>query len=165
MPSSLSSDQRIERFKEIAERFYESAPVDVTALAEALGIAVWEDDELPENVSGKIIEDPDNAGSSGYSIVVRASDAYVRRRFTVAHEIAHFVLHKDRIGASLTDDGMYRSNLSTWEEVQANSLAAEILMPKELILRYVRQYGPEAPLLAKFFKVSESAMQIRLRTL
>ncbi len=57
----------------IVERFQHSAPVDVTGLAEALGITVWEDEELPPNVSGKICQD-ENSGPSGYSIVVRASD-------------------------------------------------------------------------------------------
>ena len=45
----------------IVERFQHSAPVDVTALAEALGITVWEDEELPANVLGKICQD-DNSG-------------------------------------------------------------------------------------------------------
>lgn len=89
--------------------FLHSAPVQVTALAEALGLSVWEDEDLPAGVSGKLFQDDFNSGPSGYSIVVRASDPYVRRRFTVAHEIGHFVLHRHRIGSSLTDDAMYRA--------------------------------------------------------
>jgi predicted transcriptional regulator len=149
---------------EIIQRFQGSAPVDVSGLAEALGLTVWEDDELPEGVSGKICQD-ENSGPAGYSIVVRASDPYVRRRFTVAHEIAHFVLHRDRIGSSLTDDAMYRSGLSTREEVEANRLAADILMPRSLVIEHIKLWGTDAEVLAKLFNVSEAAMRIRLSSL
>ena len=149
--------------KEVLKRFRSSAPVDVTALAESLGLQVWEDDTLAANVSGKIFKDSGCASASGFSISVKSSDAYVRRRFTVAHEIGHFLLHRDKIGSSLTDDGLYRSNLSTLEEIEANRLAADILMPGELVRDYVRKYGNEnTSLLASIFKVSESAMIIRL---
>ena len=147
----------------VIERFQNSAPVDVTALAEALGLTVWEDESLPEGISGKLFQDPLRGGAMGYSIVVRASDAYVRRRFTVAHEIAHFILHRNRIGSSLTDDAMYRSNLSTREEAEANRLAADILMPRPLIVHYIKSFGSADPgVLASIFKVSEAAMRIRL---
>jgi Zn-dependent peptidase ImmA (M78 family) len=146
----------------IIERFGETAPVDVTALAEALGLAVWEDEEIPLGISGKLYKDPEDGGPSGYSIAVRASDPYVRRRFTVAHEIAHFVLHRDRVGASLTDDEFYRSNLSSWDEVDANLLAADILIPSKLLVKYVGMRGDDLATLASIFKVSEAAMRIRL---
>jgi len=151
-------------YSSVIERFQNSAPVDVTGLAEALGLNVWEDDDLPENVSGKLFQDSESGGPSGYSISVRASDAYVRRRFTVAHEIAHFVLHRNRVGAVVTDDAYYRSNLSSWEEVEANRLAADILMPRQLLAKYIKTWGAEPSVLAALFKVSESAIRIRLKS-
>lgn len=147
----------------IVSRFLHSAPVEITEMAEALGLSVWEDEELPAGVSGKLLRDEENGGAEGYSIVVRASDPYVRRRFTVAHEIGHFVLHRDRIGSSLTDDAIYRSNLTSWEEVQANQFASRVLMPKALVNEYVKSYGRDnTALLAAIFKVSEAAIKIRL---
>ena len=146
----------------IIDRFKETAPVDVTGLAETLGLSVWEDEDLPVHVSGKLFLDPEHPSPSGYSISVRASDPYVRKRFTVAHEIAHFVLHRNRIGASVTDDEFYRSNLSSWEEVEANRFAADILMPRKLLLKYIAIHGENASILSDIFKVSEAAMQIRL---
>lgn len=150
-------------YAEIISRFQQSAPVDVTGLAEALGLAVWESDDLPAGVSGKMFEDPTNGGPSRYSIVVRASEPFVRKRFTVAHEIAHFLLHRNRIGSFLLEDAWLRSNLSTREEVEANQFAADILMPRNLIAKYANLYGTSDPgVLASFFKVSEAAMRIRL---
>jgi Zn-dependent peptidase ImmA (M78 family) len=146
----------------IIERFQQSAPVDVTALAEALGLRVWEDDFLPEGISGKLFQDPIQGGPEGYSITVRSSDPYVRKRFTVAHEIAHFVLHRNRIGSLVTDDAFYRSNLSNREEAEANRFAADILMPRPLLAKYITMYGSDPAFLAEMFKVSEAAMRIRL---
>jgi Zn-dependent peptidase ImmA (M78 family) len=61
------------------------------------------------------------------------------------------------------DDALYRSNLSTREEAEANRLAADILMPRHLIARYIKTYGFADPgFLASTFKVSEAAMRIRL---
>lgn len=146
----------------IIERFQQSAPVDVTQLAEALGLHVWEDDTLPEGISGKLFQDPVKGGLAGYSITVRASDAYVRKRFTVAHEIAHFLLHRNLIGISVTDDAFYRSDLSSREEAEANRFAADILMPRQLLAKYIKMYGSDPEVLAQMFKVSEAAMRIRL---
>jgi len=147
---------------EIIDRFKETAPVDVQALAEALGLSVWEDEELPVGISGKLFQDPENSTPSGYSISVRAHDPYVRKRFTVAHEIAHFVLHRNKVGASLTDNEFYRSNLSSWEEVEANRLAANILIPRKLLVSYINTHGDNPAVLANIFRVSEAAMRIRL---
>ncbi len=148
---------------DVIRRFQQSAPVDVTALAAALGVAVWESRELPQGVSGKLFQDPDNGGPSGYSVVVRATEPFVRKRFTVAHEIAHFLLHRERVGSCLEENAWLRSNLSTREEVEANQLAADILMPRNLIAKYASLYGTTDPnVLASFFKVSEAAMRIRL---
>jgi hypothetical protein len=152
-----------QKAREVIARFQHEAPVDVTGIAEALGLSVWESDaELPEGVSGKIFKDPISGGAEGFSIIVRESDPYVRRRFTVAHEIAHFVLHRDQIGDSLTDDELYRSGLSTRQEAQANRFSADILMPRNLVNRYVAQHGQDPEAMASVFKVSELAMRIRL---
>ncbi len=59
----------------IIERFGHTAPVDVTALAEALGLAVWEDEEMPLGISGisstkipRMGERPDIASQCGRRI-------------------------------------------------------------------------------------------------
>jgi Zn-dependent peptidase ImmA (M78 family) len=89
-----------------------------------------------------------------------------RQRFTIAHEIAHYVLHRDQIrndlNSELTDDTFYRSGLSEKREWEANRLAAEILMPWPLI-RTLTAAGKKTPReLAAELEVSESAISIRL---
>src|SRR5438105_3870285 len=103
-------------------------PVNVRALAADFGVNVWESD-LGSKISGKLFRDTEHGGSSGYSILINAKEPYVRRRFTVAHELAHFLLHREmvkRLGG-LTEDIFYRADgLNGWQEMEANRLAAEI---------------------------------------
>lgn len=147
---------------EIIAKYQTEAPVKIVAIAEELGIRVWELHDLPEGYSGKIWKDPVNGGSSGYSIGVRASEASVRKRFTVAHEIAHFILHRDRLDGCLIEDILYRSGLSSREETQANQMAADILMPFPLIRKLVDQGAKSLEQLAAKLQVSQQALKIRL---
>lgn len=140
------------------------APVPVTKLAEALGLPVFEEAGWPSHVSGLIERaDPEVRASSGYQIVIRKDDVERRKRFTIAHEIAHYILHRDQIGDRLQDNALYRSNLSSKAEAEANRMAADILMPRDLIEEALR--GPDQLCLERLatqFQVSNVAMAIRL---
>jgi predicted transcriptional regulator len=143
------------------ERFQKKAPVDIVGIARAFGINVYEDD-LSDGVSGKILKDSSHGGDSGYSIVVNSREPWVRKRFTIAHEIAHFLLHRNHIGDGLIDDALFRSGLSTREEVRANKLAADLLMPYGLIEEEMKKGAKTVEQLAAIFKVSQQAMRVRL---
>jgi hypothetical protein len=148
---------------QIIAKYHASAPVDVLAIAKELGLNVWGMDSLPPNISGKIFRDSENGGTSGFSIAVNRTEAPVRQRFTVAHEIAHFLLHRTQLDAGdLTDDTMYRSGLSSKEEADANKLAAYILMPFSLINNLVNSGITDVPTLAAKLQVSQLALKIRL---
>lgn len=109
-------------------------PIAVGAIAKALEITVKRS-TLAAGISGKIKEEDEN-------VVIRVNrhDIKERQRFTLAHEIAHFLLHRDRIGDGITDDILYRSKLSDFMEVQANCLAADILMPGHLIQQKLKEF-------------------------
>jgi hypothetical protein len=146
---------------QIISKYQVSAPVSVMEIAEELGVKVWRS-PMPENVSGKLFPDRIHGGSSGYSIVVNAAETISRQRFTMAHEIGHFILHREDVGEGVIDDTFYRSKLSTPMEREANAFAADLLMPFGLIETLQRQ-GLNTPLqLAKALNVSLVAMKIRL---
>ena len=147
---------------QIIARHQKEAPVDVVKIAEDLGVHVWEMEYMSPDVSGKLFRDMLNGGSSGFSIIVRKSDSAARKRFTIAHEIAHFVLHKDKLDGGIVDDAMYRSGLGSREETEANRLAADILMPYSLIQKLVRDGYKSAAELAAKLGVSKTAIGIRL---
>ncbi len=92
---------------------------------------------------------PNGAGDSG------------RRRFTIAHEIGHFVLHQE--GCRPERGGADAAGRV--EEGEADAFAAELLMPERLVREAVRTHGPDATRLAERFEVSRKAMQARLRHL
>lgn len=146
------------RAQQVIRRHQAKPPVDVTAIARELGLEVYAEDGLSDDVSGLLTKD-----DKGYFIVVNRGHHLNRRRFTIAHEIAHFLLHRDEIGDGVEDSTLYRSHLSGRQETQANRLAAEILMPWRLISHLVRQ-NPHSSVefLAQELKVSKSAMAIRL---
>jgi hypothetical protein len=147
---------------DVIGKYQQRAPVDVPGIARDLGINVWESLNLGPNISGKLFQDPHAGGSTGYSIVVNAADAYTRKRFTVAHEIAHFILHLPQVGSGVQDDTFYRSPLGDSQERQANSLAAEILMPENLIRQLLSEGVSSVTGMAKRLAVSPQAMTIRL---
>lgn len=139
-----------------------AAPVKVVPIARDLGLKVYRVSKWGDDLSGMIRKDSEHGGATGYAIYVNANHAEVRRRFTIAHEIGHYVLHDSLIGDGITDDALYRSNLSNAIEAQANRFAADLLMPRPLIKHAIASGINTVKALAKHFEVSETAMSIRL---
>lgn len=138
-----------------------SLPVKLASLAKEMGLKVISS-TLPVGISGQICP-----SEGGYTISVNRHDSPRRQRFTVAHEIAHYLLHRDQIGNGISDDALYRSSLSDWREAQANRLAADILIPRDQVDRKIRDLPKMSQddlvrTLAEDFEVSEVAMKIRL---
>lgn len=147
---------------EIVSGFVERGiPVDVEGLARELGIQVTTA-TLPDDVSGKIECELDRA----CTMIVNAGHSVTRRRFTIAHEIAHFVLHRDLIGDGVIDDGLYRSaTLSGTVERQANRYAASILMPQQFVRAFWSRGIRSPQELATAFGVSPAVAEIRIAEL
>lgn len=111
-------------------------------------------------------------------IVVEANHHEHRRRFSVAHEIGHFVLHYlPKTGGDTyrcTEADMARSSepaagsqdaLHRRQEWEANLFAAELLMPEQPVMAMYRVVGGSLGRLARHFCVSPQAMEIRLKRL
>lgn len=143
------------------KRHQRAAPIDIISIAHDLKINVYKA-MGGAHLAGKIVKDAKRGGASGYAIFVNAADPYRRQRFTIAHEIAHFLLHREAIGDGIVEDALYRSGLSNKQEIQANKLAAEILMPLHLINRAMDSHIKTIGELAQLFQVSDSAMSVRL---
>lgn len=152
---------RLPHTLQVINEYQKTTPIDVLAIANRLKINVYEAIEN-ENLSGKIVKDEKYGGDSGYAIFVNSKHSKTRQRFTIAHEIAHYLLHRDAIGNGVVDDALYRSGLSNSQEREANKLAAEILMPWHLINEILDEKFKNIQELAAYFNVSESAMSIRL---
>jgi predicted transcriptional regulator len=98
-----------------------------------------------------------------------------RRRFTVAHECGHWVLHvagsRDACSCRPADisDGDHGDDHNVRQmrtrEAQANAFARELLMPELLVHEQARETGCNLSVLAKSFEVSVPAIRLRLLTL
>ncbi len=148
-----------------ARRFGASVPVDVFGLAGELGLGP-DAGYLPDNISGLIRRNPDGS----MTIVYNWSHARTRQRFTVAHEIGHFIFHRDRLHAGVSDTLAFRADdvelpnpsIGREQEWQANNFAANLLVPDQW-LRAARAAGFNTTEdLAKRFEVSPAVMRIRL---
>ena len=154
----------------VINRYRETLPVNVQGLCEELGIKVHKAFLDPE-ISGMI----ESKGSGKFMVSVNASDHTNRQRFTMAHELGHYMLHRSLIGDGIDDDRAYRStnkgkyhntNIGPREETEANKFAADVLMPwalvKECKESYIGDPDKLSSTLASQFGVSRQAMEIRL---
>lgn len=95
----------------------------------------------------------------GHAIVVSGASNERRRRFTIAHEIGHFVLHPGRLAP---ERGGAVNEAWQLQEREADKFAAELLMPEPLVREAALELGADADRLADRFDVSRQAMQVRL---
>lgn len=136
------------------------APVDVDAIAERMGVVVA---EAPlDGFLGLFIPPPRGPG-----ILLRQGQLPAQRRFTLAHELGHFSLpgHSSQPAGCLPDgtpDGVRPE-----AEREADRFAAELLMPRPLFRREIRDRDPTFELVKELaaedlFFVSATAAAIRL---
>lgn len=154
--------------KEVLERYLSSYPVKLGKLAKELGVAI-KVSSMPTGVSGQIKRE-----GNDYVVRVNRHEARERQRFTIAHELSHYLLHRSVIDSSpdgIRDNVLYRSGEPEHIEFEANRLAADIVMPMKLVRKVVeneyRGVVTDATIesLAARFQVSKAAMEIRLSSL
>lgn len=149
-----------------------TAPVRVDLLARRLGLAV-EPIELRDDISGVLVVNGEH-GTIGYN----RQHHSVRQRFSIAHELGHYILHRDKMQLFI-DKGYtavaFRDQRSSSGELkqerEANAFAAAVLMPQNLIKEQVQRQeldwadGNVLNDLASLFEVSVQAMSFRLANL
>ena len=98
-----------------------------------------------------------------------------RRRFTIAHECGHWLLHvagsrqevccrpQDVCEQDVADGDRVRQLRQ--REAEANAFARELLMPEPLIVEQAAQTGTNLAAMAERFDVSVPAIRLRLLTL
>jgi Zn-dependent peptidase ImmA (M78 family) len=136
---------------------------DVDTVCEMLGITVYRapmGKDLREAPSGAFLNHPD----VGFSILVNLDMTPGRRRFTVAHEIAHALFHSHE-GRWVISHGRNP------RESFADDFAGEFLMPSEGVRRYVEEAGMPPRIIdpadvvhiRRYFRASFPMALVRLR--
>lgn len=121
-----------------------SFPVPLPALAEQLSVLVQE--ASLENLEGCLVTDGDTGG-----ILLNSDCPSRRRRFTLAHELGHYVLHRTQ-QHRFADQEKELFSFSSRVEVEASAFASYLLMPPQLL---PQAFGREVPSLALAEDVSE----------
>jgi len=148
-------------------------PIPVEKLAQTLGVELRYEpfEHKGEQVSGMLFRD------KGRSVIgVNSNESPTRQRFTIAHEIGHLQLHKDSVHFDTPAEVFLRNHLSSKsvdpKEIQANSFAAELLMPAKFVRTEFNQERRSAlsdeevvEKLSDKFMVSSQAMTFRLANL
>lgn len=144
-----------------------SPPIDISLLLSRIGISEIPSDftEIenilnyrPGDILGIIY-----AKNNKLGIFYRETDSINRKRFTMAHEIAHCCLHSN----SLEERHIELRNANTEydeKEMDANIFAGELLIPRDVLIGIHRQFLVAPPLstLSKIFCVSTNVMAARL---
>lgn len=129
-------------------------PIDPYAIAFGLGVEV------------RPIADRKWSGAVKFAdrravIWLNEADGRRRKRFTLAHELGHLMLHGQ------DGQGIYRdlSFAGSEEERAANEFAADLLMPAAMLRKYTSLLRFDLKKLANVFDVSSEALQMRLAIL
>ena len=155
----------------IQEAKIKQAPVPVEKIARRLRAAIHYE-PFQGQVSGMVHRKSDGSAIIG----VNSSHAPTRQRFTIAHELAHLVLHKDeklhvdeKFPIGFRDE---ESSLATKDsEIEANQFAAELLMPMKFLVVEIKNLPENLETdeaiqeLADRFQVSVQAITLRLTRL
>jgi hypothetical protein len=168
----------------LLNRFFEEKNLDHVALPDLTrgavashlrseGVPVESLGDAAEGLAGFVFA----AGRVGWAFV-RASDILPRRRFTAAHELGHFLLHRETMGhfCADTDETLQEADgvVADQMEREANRFAVELLMPADLCrmraeeMRRKEDCCPRGVLayqLASELLVSREAMRYRLQAL
>jgi Zn-dependent peptidase ImmA (M78 family) len=143
----------------LEEYWDETLPVDPIAIAKGMGISCFQA-QLGTNVSGMIQKEPNQPAE----ILVDVDDGPLRSRFTIAHELGHFVHHMwghDEVAARFVDR---RDGKSDIHEFHANEFAGSLLMPERAFRHFATQGWSDWEI-AKKFHVSTAAVRVRKQTL
>ena len=139
-------------------------PIDARKIAKHLGLDIKEQKFDDPGISGKY--------NRSHGIISVAHNEHERRQaFTIAHEIGHHLLHKNEVSETLYR--MYAiigHQAPITIEREANSFAAHLLMPEQIVRQLweqEKQTDPAAAVkkIAKRFEVSADAMRWRLHNL
>lgn len=109
----------------------ESTYVNVRDILQKLGFQITEVNS--PNISGEL--------RNSKEILVNSGDVEYRKRFTMAHELGHALQGKEAAFRKSDSDGY--SGVDKKDEIFANKFAAQLLMPRKLVVHYIDQYISE----------------------
>ena len=132
-------------------------PINLDPVLDALALELRAGKFQDPSISGYFVK-------SDRRIYVSNDESPERQAFTVGHEIGHFLRHADIDQEVFHRRDQFNFGAEQVQEQEANWFAASLLMPRQQVERYWKQYQ-NIGLMARAFAVSRPAMQYRLKNL
>lgn len=136
----------------------------VKELAEALGLDVYQVD-MSTRMAGRLVSD--SFSQSGFAIEVNRQHSVESRRFTVLHEIGHFLLHTDQqdplfdpLHLNRGEDEFY---VDLVQEREANDVADILLFGDGALEAALSLHGGDLKTVARYFGVSAAVLMTAKR--
>ncbi len=141
---SKNTERAIEIVSSFTSRRY---PVDIESICKELGIRVK--DNQPLDKDGYLI----CQGGKKIILVNSQITNRHRRRFIIAHELGHFLLHRAQLYSCDHVSEAANQDVNTQEqEKEANAFANELLIPRKELIKHI---PVEAITLDDIFRVAE----------
>ena len=168
----MSLIETIQReISEITSNCYNKYKLLLNEVCKKLQIECFDSDFDDPRISGMLIK---NNETGKFDIYVNRKHSNTRQRFTVAHEIGHYLSWKHQ---SYSYEQLNKENeiedyaisfrhesIQSDAETEANEIAATILMPEEKVRELAKKNLTIEEMAVEFF-VSEAAMTVRLQAL
>ena len=139
--------------------FINNYQVDIKEIVKSHGVILREE-SMPSSLSGYL-----RFIDQKWVIGVNSKHHPKRQRYTIAHEFAHYILHRDDRGEFEDEEIYFRSDKTSSIEFKADEFAGEILMPDDLFRHAIKNGLKQIEELANAFNVSTLAVKVRAQML
>lgn len=135
-------------------------PLDIAKLTHSLGI-VLRMEPMKGEESGSLKIDKK---TGVWVITVNSLHHPNRQRFTIAHELGHYIKHSAD-SDSFEDKVFFRNGDVNVMETEANRFAAELLMPEKSFRQFINETSKLVSDIAEKYGVSAMAVRVRAKQL
>lgn len=154
--NKLTFNEAVEKI--LSENQVAAAPIPVVAIARNLGFSVYKMKFKDRNIAGIMADAaiPVSPFREKRVMVINREDYPTRQNFTVAHEIAHFVLHCSSSN-NFYERYMHDVDKDQKSDVEkmADSFAANLLMPERMVREYISTFPSTATLAELVFGITD----------
>jgi Zn-dependent peptidase ImmA (M78 family) len=147
-----------------------SAPVDVERLIGDFGLELDLEARLPADITSQLIR----IDESRFRIAINIDQPALRKRFSMAHALGHYLLHKDDLGVGVSDTMAYQTprtgplanpRITEQHEADANRFAANLLMPDALVQSFYMKTGGNLTEMSRVFQTSREMIRYAVHSL
>jgi len=156
----INSSAPIEKASNIIKKLQIRDPSEILIKDISILRGIFVKEEILEGSEARLIK----KGNKGIITVSNKIPEIGRKRFAIAHEVGHFELHKKSQLIHCNEEDLCAWNENKKQEIEANEFAANILMPSNIFIRFIKKGQPNFENIKKLsneFRTTLTATAIR----